>query len=142
WTDPKKLSIQVAILETNPKAVLCSHRYRVVTDLGNVKSDDGLDSVFGPRPELVTTFQNFLDPYLLKTLTVVFRRSALAGFYEKRNDFDAMLWAHLLSKGGHGIALSRVMGIYRKHEKGICSNLTPPLRAEFEFEQLTSIATN
>jgi hypothetical protein len=60
---------------------------------------------------------------VLKLLTVVFRRSALEGFSLKQMEFDTALWAHLLSRGGHAIALNRTMGVYRIHKGGSCSQV-------------------
>ena len=142
WTDPEKLKIQVGVLEKNPEAVLCSHRYQVIDCDDNAPTDDGLESTFQGKPQLAVTYQNYSNPWVVKTLTVVFRRSALQDFFQKHCAFDTLLFAHLLYHGGGGIALNRTMGVYRKHAGGICSTLEGRQRYEFGFQQMLMLVAN
>lgn len=142
WTDADKLSTQVRALEEDPQAVICAHRFGVSDEARGVVSEDGLETHFRGQARLTASFENFLQPYVLQTLTVVFRRSALEGFTEKRIENDITLWAHLLSRGGHAIVLNKTMGIYRKHADGAWSPASIRARNIFGFKEAEMLISN
>jgi hypothetical protein len=132
----------VEVLERDSKAVLCAHRYQIIEESNGAILDDGWDAIFNGRPQLEITYQNFLTPWIVKTLTTVFRHSAVEGFFQKHNEVDLTLWAHLLSQGGHGIVLNRVMGVYRRHAGGIWSPLEDRKRKEMKARQAMMLVLN
>ena len=58
---------------------LCSHRFKILEN-GKL-SNDGLDEYFKNLPAIEVTFDNILNPYLLKTCCTIFKRKALTEKY-------------------------------------------------------------
>ena len=141
WTDRRKLQIQVELLDKEPSFILCAHRFRIFDEAANVFHDDGREGVFQRRSRMVTTYQNFLDPYVISTLTLLFRREGLRGVSSKHTARDIVFWSHLLSQGRDGVVLNRVMAVYRQHAGGMWSGLHGQASAEFLFEGAAAIVS-
>ena len=140
WTDSHKLQIQVELLEKYSQYILCGHRYQVIDEKGKFITDDSHEACFNGRTHIDVTYQNFLNPYLIQTLTVVFRKEGLHSFVNRKSASDTVIWSHLLSQGKDAIILSKAMGVYRKHSGGVYSLLSKHSHDKHGFNQLLDIA--
>jgi len=142
WLDSQKLKIQVEWLEKESSCMICAHRYMVLEEETQQISYDPNEAHFGGQPYINITYQNFLNPFLLQTLTVMYRRKGLKGFSDRLNKADSVRWSHLLSQGGVGTVLNRFMGVYRKHGAGMYTQLNVDQQHMFGFEQMQAIVTH
>jgi len=127
WTDPLKLQKQVDFLETHPDYTICGGMWQVLKEgITEVTENEGLvrDMAKFPNGRTVT-LQNYLDPYLLQTLTVCYRKECYN--MEKRNQIkssiDITSYAILLEQG-KGFIFPDCFGVYRIHQGGIWQGKT------------------
>lgn len=118
WTDPLKLSKQVAFLDRHPATTVCFHPVRVVWEDGYAK-----DSRF-PPPHLRgnLTVDALLLMNFIQTNSVVYRR--LQRYDDIPADVMPLDWyLHVrhAARGGIGM-LPDTMSVYRRHSKGMWHN--------------------
>lgn len=142
WSDPRKLRVQVEWLEKEPNCMICAHRFQVLDEESQRISNDPHEAHFAGQPQIEVTYQNFLNPFLLQTLTVMHRRKGLIGFSDRTIKIDSVRWSHLLSQGGVATIFNRFMGVYRKHGAGMYTQLTVDQQQEFGFEQMLAIVSH
>lgn len=114
WTDPDKLSVQIAYLESHPEASLCHTRARMFVQHLNTFAPDTIGHECG-------TFERLLyDPGIVN-LTAVYRRSAVArylkeivpeGRHWKMGDYPLWLF---IAKHEKIAFIDTVTGTYRYH---------------------------
>jgi len=111
WTDPQKLAIQVAALESDPTINACGHYVRWVNDASNV-TRERYPGVAPGRYGLA----DILRSNLLPTLSVVFRngiqRGLPAWYFEIAPMTDWPIWV-LAALSGDILLLDRTMADYR-----------------------------
>lgn len=123
WTDPLKLKKQVEFMEKNEgySLIVGGHerideetgiKKRIIKDVNS--ADNGLGYSF--------TLMDFTKGWITKTLTALFRKSALQNInYDQYQYFrDVHLFYHIL-KNGLGFYMTDILGIYRIHARGIFS---------------------
>lgn len=124
WTDPYKLQRQVDFLEANEEYVLCCHDYSEIRQSEYFKiKHPKLSKRNVGNSDLKISLNNMFSPFIIKTLTCVFRRSAIDFDFIKKNNKgfkDIVLFAMLL-RNGPGICLNQDMGVYRVSESGVWS---------------------
>lgn len=130
WSDPRKLSRQVAALEDNPDWSGCHHRVQVV--------DDREQPLYLLPPSesdfSETTFDDLIAWNRISTVSVIYRNGLVselpAGFYAlKQLDWSL----HLLhARQGPLGFLPETMAVYRRHEQGAWNS-------QSLAEQMTSI---
>jgi len=141
WTDPYKLQKQVDFLESKHEFSLCATRY---DELDERKSSSEENEIFiklfeDKRPLIEVTLDNFMSPYVIMTLTVVFRRENLdLGALRLPYFKDNFLWGILLLKG-KGACLNFKSAVYRKHSDGIYSSLKKIERELFEYKTASAM---
>lgn len=124
WIDPLKLQKQVRFLEENPEYVLACGGYKSVNVYTN--QEEVIIKKKRKRSNEMEGFEFGLDEmkkqWLTKTLTVVYRHSALKYYPSKKYQHgrDIHLFYHLL-KVGKGYYFSSIMGGYHIHKGGINS---------------------
>jgi len=132
WTDPLKLSKQVAFLENNKDHVLCWTRFHTLDNKTGDISMDKNGKYFTPGCEGVEfSFETFLEGWHIGMPTFMFRENALPpSKYEGRKSYrDVFMISDLLSIG-KGYCLNEVTAVYRIHEGGIYSGVEQCARAE------------
>ncbi|MES2619998.1 MAG: glycosyltransferase family 2 protein [Bacteroidota bacterium] len=123
WTDPLKLQKQVDFLEANPTYSICTTRFFVKRAEGEEAYEpEFVKKIFeDDKPLFEISIENMFSPYLLKTLTVVFRNMAFDKKILSQPYFkDTFLWAKILTKGP-GVCLNFHGGVYNRHSGGVWS---------------------
>lgn len=130
WTSPHKLQKQVDFLEEHDDYSCCCHRFKIYYENTDTWTDDFGGIIFAKNPNAqgieVSNIQNFRTRFTW-TLTLCFRKSV----------YDSIVWPpykyggkdfnfhyHLL-KMGKGWCFADYMGVYRKHDGGVWSKLSP-----------------
>lgn len=115
WTDPMKLSKQVAYLDQHPGTAVCFHPVRVVWQDGGTK---------GSRLPLVYTRGNLSVETLIlmnfiSTNSVMYRR--LPPYDDIAADIMPLDWYLHLRHAAHGdvAMLPETMAVYRRHSQGV-----------------------
>lgn len=122
WTSPHKLQEQVDHLEANPECNLSCHRvtHRQESSAAMLpwKQEAFVDYPTGRA----ITLKNIFDPYIISTVSVVYRNAALDIPKLKQVRFfkDLFLYSVLL-ENGVGMCMNKDWAVYRIHEQGIWS---------------------
>lgn len=119
WTDPLKLSKQVAFLDSNPRTTVCFHPVRVVWEAGYAK-----DSKFPPvylRGNL--TVDALILMNFIQTNSAVYRR--LQRYDDIPSDVMPLDWYLHVRHAAHGdiAMLPETMAVYRRHAEGMWHNM-------------------
>jgi glycosyltransferase involved in cell wall biosynthesis len=115
WTDPLKLSKQVAFLDQHPETTLCFHPVRMTWDDGRAD-----DSEFPPAPwRKNLSVDGLLKRNFIQTNSVVYRR--LPRYDDIPPDMLPMDWYLHLRHAVHGTIamLPETMSVYRRHAQGV-----------------------
>ncbi|OBI15429.1 hypothetical protein A5712_28300 [Mycobacterium sp. E2327] len=114
WTDPLKLSKQVAFLDRRPEVTVCFHPVRVICDDG---SKDSEHPPISWRRDL--TVEALITRNFIQTNSVVYRR--LARYDDIPHDVMPLDWyLHVRHAAQGRIAmLPDTMGVYRRHTHGM-----------------------
>lgn len=132
WTDPLKLQKQVDFLEANPEySLVCGGFISKNEETGEEKvvlkeveaSPDHTEKGFD------ITLERLLKQWLTKTLTLMYRKSALdlKDFQKYKYAKDFHLNYELLKKG-KGYYMKEIFGVYHVHDGGIFSQLSQQKR--------------
>jgi len=141
WTDPYKLQKQVDFLENNPEDSLSSHLVDILNEETKEVSQFGKDYIIDGKNREIT-INDFLDPFLIITCSLVFRRRYYNSEKKLTSHFkDIALFADLLSKG-RGVLLSDSMAVYRQHEGGIWSNTSSLIKCKANAYTLIEMNKN
>lgn len=123
WIDPLKLQKQVDFLEANPTYSICTARFLIKQAEGEEPYERDLEkNLFDDgKPLLEISIENMFSPYLLKTITVVFRNMPFdKKFLSQPYLKDIFFWAKILTQGP-GACLNFHGGVYRFHPGGVWS---------------------
>lgn len=122
WVDVRKLQIQYEKMLQNPGVSLCCTRYKVLKD-GEISDAFALEG-WDDQSEKTVNFENWTNPYILKTLTSFFRLSALrarlAEIPWSRHFKDIFLFCLLLDEGD-ALVLGNCTSVYRVHPQCVWS---------------------
>lgn len=127
WTDELKLQKQVDFMKQNQNLSFCATDRRVLKD-GVISRDEVLERAFSKSKgaSITITKQNFFSPYLVKSNTILLRRSCL-DFELLRERYtevkDTFIYYMLLHKG-NGIVQPWVTADYRVHQGGRWTSLS------------------
>lgn len=125
WTDPLKLQRQMDFLEEHEEYSLCCHRYRIFNEFTKEWEPDYVAGLFEENPEGFSfTSNDNLHCWITKTMTMMYRKSALPENYQKGYRYcrDVHMNYHLL-QNGPGYCMPDDMAVYRRHGGGVFSPL-------------------
>jgi glycosyltransferase involved in cell wall biosynthesis len=138
WTDPFKLQKQVDFLETHSGYSFSCHLVKISNEETKEFSQFGKDYIIGNENREIT-INDFLNPFLIITCSLVFRRSCFVIEKKKMAQFkDISLFAELLSKGS-GILLNECMAVYRQHSGGVWSSTSNLMKCKANAYTLMEI---
>lgn len=149
WIDSYKLQKQVDYLESHPDCVYSCHRYYFYNEYTNEKylmPNKYFDNQPACSEFIFDMSYPFLQEWITKTLTCVYRRDAFDTTVVNNYKYcrDVHLVYHILSKG-KGVCHSFIGGVYRKNSGGIFgsqSNINQ-LRINYKvYKELYSVTKN
>lgn len=120
WTDPLKLQKQVDFLEKNDEYVLTCHRYSKFDYENNQWFSDDQDKLFANSKDGFSFTYPF-KRWITKTLTLVYRRSALSNISNYKGKTRDTVFVYFIMQNGKGYCFSDNMGVYRLHNGGVVS---------------------
>lgn len=128
WTSPRKLQLQVELLESRPDCSMCFHDVLKVYDDGSRPPS----RYNGPTPKRLWTLDDAFERCFAAACSPLFRREVLDGLPPWYLDLPFGDWPLLVLAARQGpIAyLDEVMGVYRIHAGGMWSRLTSIARLE------------
>ena len=120
WVDPLKLQKQINILESNEKYSACVHQTQLL-----IKGK--LGNLFNENVPQIIKMNDLYEGRLFHTASCIFKKSVL-DYFPKNSIMmasgDRFLNFCIAIKGPIYF-MEETMCIYRKHDKGISSNMTP-----------------
>lgn len=125
WTDPRRLALQVNLLEEHPEAVACHH------ELCGVRDDVVCDCPMqlpGARRDLSSS--ELACGSIALPMSTCFRATAVdlaAPEFHKVINEDNLIFTQLAIRGG-SIYMPEVMGVYRLHESSIWTSQSKAFR--------------
>ncbi len=140
WIDPCKLQNQVDFLENNPEYSICGGLYKLyMEDEERMIEMNSIQSFMKNYSTGVTvTLDNFLDPYLLRTATVCFRKESINQLSSFKKVFDVALFAVAL-ENGKGFIFNEFFSVYRRHQGGVWSGLNYEQRILFDLQHFDEL---
>lgn len=136
WTDPRKLSIQLAFLEDNPDYSLCFHNVKVIK---NVKGRKPEERLFKDYSKNEFDGRDVLRSWLIPTASIVFRNIGHQNFPSFTTEFtfgDLSLQLTLAEYGKLAL-LPQTMSVYRINDSSITiRNINEPLHYRENIRQL------
>jgi len=136
WTDPLKLQVQVEFLEAHPDYSMSCGGFQIIdTNKGN-KTRVVIKKISSYSPDGFTfTLNDMTKQWLTKTLTVVYRKSAMDVSVLKKYKYrrDVHFNYHLI-KSGKGYYHNRVFGVYHVHGGGIFSPVPKIEKADYHVK--------
>lgn len=140
WTDSLKLQKQVDFLNAHPDIVYSCHRYNFIHDLNKIEHlqpNKYFDTpAHSQEKEFVFNKEYaFTQEWITKTLTCVYRQSALPKDYIKAYKYarDVHMVYHLLCKGD-GVCHNFVGGTYRYTHQGVYAGLDDLKKCNINYE--------
>jgi glycosyltransferase involved in cell wall biosynthesis len=125
WTDRFKLQKQVDFLEKNIDYSLCVGGYRMLKQETGESSEIILEvpGLYNEGNGFTFRLEDLKKGWLTKTLTALYRSSAIENVNLKMYTYgrDINLFYHLLRGGLKGFYFSEILGVYRRHNRGINS---------------------
>jgi len=118
WTDPYKLQKQVDFMEENANVSLTCTNYEVL-DINNNLIKREFDISFDNENKYEVTTDNYFNPYVLKTNTVVFRSDKIEISKYKR--IDDLILFFVLTTNGKSYMFKDYTAVFRIHGGGIYS---------------------
>ncbi|MFV9507696.1 MAG: glycosyltransferase [Oscillochloridaceae bacterium umkhey_bin13] len=128
WTSPHKLQRQVDFLDAHPECSLCFHNVQVVYEYANMESHTSNPA----DQKVVSTLEDLLEYNLIPGCSPMFRKRLvpkLPAWYQDAVWGDWPLYILFALKGGLGY-VNEVMGVYRVHQGGYWSGLSPTRKIE------------
>lgn len=141
WTDPRKLEIQIKLLETNPEMALSTHSFGFFSDTEDVGQLTWPNSEFR-KPHM--TYEDLAKENFIGALTVVFRRSCLPNNlvgYNQLGTGDYPLWGVIASNGYIGF-VDKEMAKYRVHSNQYFNTKDHSDKQNTVFECKVFVAAN
>lgn len=137
WTDPLKLQKQVDFLEGHDEFVLCAHRSVIIFEgEDREEENDQFKDLIKPDQIGIELNENnyFVIGILPQVLTVVYRKDCLDRFkwYGKlnlRSQYD-QTFVYAFVELGKIWVMNEKMGVYRRHNNGVATSLSPKQAAE------------
>lgn len=136
WTDPLKLETQICFLENNPNHTMSCGGF-VETNTNDPQQNRTVlkTSIKGGKNGFSFSLREMEKTWLVQTLTVVYRRSAVKdldrSIYKYRRDVH--LFYHLIKKG-KGFYHAKVFGKYNLHPGGVYSPTSHAERLHYHFK--------
>lgn len=119
WIDPLKLQKQINILESNDKYSACAHQTQLLVN-------GKLGKLFNLNVPRIIKMKNLYEGRLFHTASCIFKKSVLGTFPKKSimmASGDRFL-NFLIAIEGPIYFIEDTMCIYRKHDKGLSSNMS------------------
>jgi glycosyltransferase involved in cell wall biosynthesis len=129
WISSDKIQKQVDFLERHPDCAICSHRARVIHEMGFGAVDFPFD-VFPPSPAGLYTIFDILKTNFISSCSTVVRRDLIGPYPTWILDVkfgDWPLWA-MIARYGTIQLMDDVMAAYRVHPGGVWSAMPSATR--------------
>jgi glycosyltransferase involved in cell wall biosynthesis len=128
WTSPHKLQKQAGFLDENPDCTICFHNVKIVSQDKDRPPEDYNDS----DQKLLTTTEDLWHRNFLATCSVVLRKGVVTEIPDWFHEMRFGDWPlHIIySEHGHIGYLPETMGVYRLHDKGLFSSISPSRQLE------------
>lgn len=138
WIDPLKLQKQVDFLESHPEFVCSCHRYNIYNELAKemtLAPNKYFDNKKGKSEYFFDLKYPFQEDWITKTLTCVYRKSALDTSVLKQYKYARDVhWVYYILLKGQGVCHSFVGGVYRKNPYSVFGSQSRVKQIEISYK--------
>ena len=138
WTDPYKLQKQVDFLEQNLEYSICGGLVNYFYAERNIFEKFLIPNEESYPKGRVVTLDNYMNPYILRTATICFRKEIIEKIYSFEKCVDVILFAIALERGA-GFVFNEVFAVYRKHNAGVWTGLNNTQKILFDIENFKEL---
>jgi len=138
WCESNKLQQQVNFLDQNPEYSICGGVINHFFEDRGVLEKLPIPNEENYQDGREVTLDNYMQPYILRTATICFRRNALKDIHKFNKIKDVILFGAVLEHG-KGFVFNQIFSVYRKHSSGEWTKLDSDQKILYDLDSFQEL---